>query len=229
MGIVRRDIAGEKFNMLTVYSPTGEKHKTKGLYYFCKCECGGSVVAHYVSITQNIRKSCGCLWEQARDTHNQKYKDQGRTHGLSNHPLYATHKMMINRCTNPKANDYHHYGARGIDVCQEWLLPNGEGFNNFILDMGERPSPKHSVDRIDNSKGYSKSNCRWASKSLQQINKKRVKQPGITKSKNGLRWLAKVFNNGKHVNLGTFDTYIEALAARKVAELKYYGRYSISE
>lgn len=227
MGVKRKDITGSKFNMLTVMKPTGEVHKTRGAFYECLCDCGGSVVAHYSSITQGIRKSCGCLWISARDNHNNNYKDNGRTHGLSNHPLYGTHKMMINRCQNTEASDYYRYGEIGVTVSDEWSEPDGKGFLNFISDMGERPTPKHSVDRINNKKGYSKENCKWSDKTVQQVNKKRTIQPGIYKTKNGSRWCAKVFTNGSNVVLGTFDTYSEALSVRRAAELKYYGQYVI--
>lgn len=72
---------------------------------------------------------------------------------------------MISRCTNPNRPDYKFYGERGITVSQKWL----RSFSQFLEDMGERPHD-HSLDRIDNSKGYSKGNCRWATKRQQMQN-----------------------------------------------------------
>lgn len=75
---------------------------------------------------------------------------------------------MRQRCINPKAEGYCYYGAKGITVCDEW-----SSFEKFLEDMGERPSPKHSLDRIDGTKGYYKENCRWATIDEQARNKSR--------------------------------------------------------
>ena len=79
---------------------------------------------------------------------------------------YESWSGMKQRCLNPKDAAYHRYGGRGITVCEAWL-----SYNNFIRDMGPRPSTKHSIDRIDNDKGYYPENCRWATWEQQQENK----------------------------------------------------------
>ena len=83
------------------------------------------------------------------------------------HPLYLTWSAMKQRCQNPNAHGYWNYGARGITVCERW-----QQFKPFAEDMGDRPSPKHSLDRIDNDKGYSKENCRWVTYQEQMSNKR---------------------------------------------------------
>lgn len=92
--------------------------------------------------------------------------DWRTTHGLSKTPEYRAWASMWQRCTNPKNIRYERYGARGITVCERW-----ERFENFLSDMGNRPSPDHSLDRKENDGNYQPENCRWATRSEQQQNK----------------------------------------------------------
>jgi hypothetical protein len=80
-----------------------------------------------------------------------------RTHGMRNSPENEAWHAMKQRCNNPKSQAYKNYGGRGIQVCPEWA-----SFEAFYRDMGPRPSPKHSLERIDNERGYEAGNCRWA-------------------------------------------------------------------
>jgi Psq-like protein len=83
-------------------------------------------------------------------------------------PEYAAWAAMKTRCLNPNDRSFKDYGARGIHVCKRWLR-----FENFFADMGVRPSAAHSLERQDNDKGYSKSNCYWATAKQQQRNTRR--------------------------------------------------------
>ena len=91
--------------------------------------------------------------------------------GRSKHPLYRCYASMKSRCHNKKdIQNYRLYGERGITVCDRWL--GSKGFANFLTDMGEKPSPQHSLDRKDNDGNYEPSNCRWATKREQAYNKR---------------------------------------------------------
>lgn len=82
-------------------------------------------------------------------------------------PEYRVWHCMKNRCLNPRAHNFAYYGGRGVTVCERWLK-----FENFFSDMGPRPSRRHSIDRIDNSRGYEPGNCRWATMKEQCANRR---------------------------------------------------------
>ena len=126
----------------------------------------------------------------------------------SEHYLYATWGMMRHRCNSPKSQHYKNYGGRGIKVCPEW-----DDFWQFVKDMGERPEG-HTLDRIDNDKGYSKENCRWASQTQQTNNTRSVKKAkGYNWNKTAKKYQARISINGEFQTLGYFDNPEDAHAA----------------
>lgn len=127
----------------------------------CLCDCG--IVKSYEMTNVRIghTKSCGCTSGETRR------KLVGGIASRS-HPLYETWASMIARCENPNKPHYHRYGGRGITVCKEW-----HDFREFAKDMSPRPEGQ-SLDRIDNDKGYSSKNCRWASLTQQARNTRKT-------------------------------------------------------
>jgi len=135
-------------------------------------------------------------------------------HGLSHHPLYKTWGAMRRRCNSVTCPRYPDYGGRGITVCKRW-----DNFALFLQDMGEKPEGS-TLDRIDNSRGYSPDNCKWSTYTEQNSNR-RFKLQGVHQEKGRSGWRAELKVNGNRVLCKRFKTRNEALAARKEAEIAY--------
>lgn len=149
------DMGGVKTGRLTVLRKV-EKHEQRGdKIWECVCDCGNLTLASVYQILSGTYKSCGCLRKEDNIKGQTKHGYGGR---INRKPEYSVWNAMIQRCYNINHDQFHDYGGRGISVCIEWLL-----FDNFIMDMGDRPTNKHTPDRFPNNDGnYEKSNCRWA-------------------------------------------------------------------
>lgn len=146
----------------------------------------------------------------------------GVKHGLRNAPEYENWHNMKQRCLNPNFHGYSNYGGRGITICQRWI----ESFTNFYEDMGKRPSPTHSIDRIDNNKGYTPENCRWADKKTQIVNRRMNKNNttgyrGVRK--NRAKWAVKVWVDYQHYHFGSYEDIEEAAAIYDQIIMQLYG------
>lgn len=129
-----------------------------------RCACGVEVVRDAISVVRGTTSSCGCLQrERAGAT---------PTHGLSSSPTYRAYHSMRSRCTNPKQRGWKDYGGRGITVCRRWL----DSFEAFLTDMGEKPTPSHSLGRIDNEGNYEPGNVEWQTPTKQRANRRDTKR-----------------------------------------------------
>lgn len=152
------DLTGKRFGRLVVLkraSKPGDRVR-----WLCKCDCGVKKEVRGYNITSGHTKSCGCLNKEIITKHG--YYKKGKES-----KIYVRWVNMIQRCADPKNTYYYCYGNRGIMVCERWMK-----FENFLEDMGEPPTDKHQIDRIDNDGNYCKSNCHWVTSKINNRNKR---------------------------------------------------------
>lgn len=151
------DLTGKRFKYLIVIERAESKNKRT--MWRCRCDCGGYIVTRADALKIGDSLSCGCYGMR-------RFKESKETHKLSKTRVYHIWENMKQRCLNKNKTSFHLYGGRGITLCEEWMV-----FQNFYDDMG-LPNKDQSIDRIDNEKGYSKVNCRWATPREQSRNKR---------------------------------------------------------
>lgn len=164
-----KDISGQKFGRLTVVA-LADRTLWRGegkTAWVCRCDCGQEKILTGYSFTGGGVKSCGCLQRESATVRATKHGH--RLKGKSS-AAYSSWRSMMTRCENKNHHNYKNYGGRGITVCDRWKGVNG--FRNFLEDMGNPPSERHTIDRIDSNGDYTPQNCRWATPKQQQRNKR---------------------------------------------------------
>lgn len=203
------NMVGMVFSRLVVLGLAGTDSHQKQKW-LCRCECGNTVTPSTSDLTTGHSRSCGC---------SRKGNKASLSHGMSATPEYRSWRAMKARCYNEKFPAYEYWGGRGIKVCDKWI----DSFQEFYADMGNRPQGT-TLDRIDNNGDYTPNNCRWATLTEQSHNKRTPKKNKVGvkgvrfNAKDGV-WISQITHNRKQRHLGRFASPLDAIAARRSAEI----------
>lgn len=166
----RLDLTGQRFGRLVVVSLDVDASRADDRRWRCRCDCGTERVICELSLRKWHTQSCGCLRREINAVCSIKHGAfVGVRRGSAHPPEYNTWSGIIQRCENPKVAAFKDYGGRGVRICAEWR----HDFAAFLAHVGPKPSRGHSLDRIDNARGYEPGNVRWATMREQTRNTRR--------------------------------------------------------
>ncbi len=159
------DRSGLRFGKLTIVEEVG-LNRYKKSQWLCRCDCGNTCISLWNQLQSGLKESCGCYQKESA---RKRFTTHGESVHSGNSTEYSSWICMKTRCLNPNSEKYKIYGGRGIKICSRWV----DSFENFLSDMGRKPTKKHSIERINNDGNYEPSNCKWGT-DLEQANNKRL-------------------------------------------------------
>ena len=235
---VPSDLLGMKFGKLTVIgkSKNPNKDNKTGRFWLCKCDCGGTKIASTSNLNYGIISSCGCLRSEVKikarlsnkfveNVNFVEYKDNSGNVFVVD---YETHMRMKNHNRYWYVNKHIHDNGRIEEYVVSKINNKSISLHRFIME----PKDGYIVDHIDgNGLNNKKNNLRLVKINQNNMNKGIAKNntsghTGVTWDKQRKKWRVRIQKNKKSINLGTFDSYEEAVEVRKNAEIKYYREYS---
>lgn len=213
-----KDITGQKKGKLTAVKSTGNKSGNGDYIWLFKCDCG-NLCERNLGLFNHSKtlQSCGCARHEIKER-------MDNYHGLTNTAEYTSWRKIKERCYSVSCQDYKDYGQQGIRMSDEWY----NSFKQFYEDMGGKPNPKCTVDRIDSSKDYCKENCRWSLPSVQARNTRsfrgQSKYKGVHLDKKSGKWVAQFRLGGSgNTKIGRYDNEDHAAAAYNLATKLIFG------
>lgn len=203
---------GQRFGRLVVTQLDAVKEITGERLCACVCDCGVTTYAKPYKLHSGAKQSCGCLGREALRARQTK-------HGRYYEPEYRVWSNMHKRCKEPRFAKW--YG--NIRICERW-----RDYDLFLADVGRKPNPAATLDRIDPKGHYEPSNVRWTTRTVQSRNTKthctsKTSERGVSWSKAKNKWRAAIYADNKQKHLGYFSTMEEAVAARRLGEQQYWS------
>lgn len=212
------DLTGQRFGKLVVQKRSSVNTKDGRPQWICQCDCGHTTIVSGHNLREGITKSCGCGHKRINLKHG--YLVDGKKDRL-----YRVWAGIKQRCSNPKNKSYNNYGGRGIKMCSEWR-ESYPRFREWAYQNGYAEGLQ--IDRINNDGNYEPSNCRFVSPTANAQNRRVPKNN--TSGYSGIEYRPKQHDyrvvisvGGVHQHVGLYASLEEAVAARKEAELKYWG------
>lgn len=218
------ELTGRRFGRLVVLRKV-QVEGARNAMWECRCDCGSLTVGAGANLGKS-KLSCGCMQsENGSRTLEANRLARDHLHGESKSHEFKSWAAMKGRCLNPNNAKYPRYGGRGIKICERWV----NSFENFLADMGRRPSKLHSIDRIDNDGNYEPSNCHWATVTTQTRNRSTTRYATIAGVRLCIRdWAARLGVNRKAIYDLCRETYsngsqnLQREASPELAVLRLY-------
>ncbi len=192
------ELTGQRFMRLVALRRVTSGPGIRVHKWECRCDCGTIRVVAASALRSGNSKSCGCLQREKAAIsvrkHHPRLRQLLRKHGMANTPTHSVWSGMRGRCNRPKHKNYGDYGGRGIRVCERWRK-----FENFLADMGERPTAKHTLERVNNDGNYEPTNCCWALRTTQSRNRRSNRMVTLDGATKCLAEWAEQYGIGYHI------------------------------